>query len=118
MTLAFVILAITFSLPLPLIIQGLIAVVLPLVVGLVTTRLTDGGAKAALLAVLTLITSGLTEFGTSLSTGTDFDLGTWLIFAVGSFLTSVGFHLGLWKPSGATAAAQATLRTDGPHEGA
>lgn len=105
-------LAITFSLPLPIVIQAVIAIFLPLIVGLVTTRMTPSSKKAILLVALSLITSGFTEFGDSLATGSDFDLGLWLFTALGSFVVSVGIHYGVWKSTGATEAAQQSLRTD------
>jgi len=102
----------TFSLSWPLIIGLLVSTVLPLVVGLVTTRVTHSGAKAALLAGLAAVTGFLSELGNALTSGSTYDVGTGLVFALTSFLVAVGFHYGLLKPVGATAVVQDTGRTE------
>lgn len=99
---------IDFTLPSWQLIQLLAAVVFPLLVGLVTTRTTDPGRKAVLLAGLAVLTSLATELGAALQSGAAYDLGQALILGVGSFLVAVGLHYGLWKPTGAAAAAQRT----------
>jgi hypothetical protein len=86
-----------------LIIQTLVSTILPLLVGLVTKKVTRSGVKALLLAGLAIISSGLTEL---LAVET-FDLGDWLVGAIGSFAVAVSAHYGLWKPLGASAALQA-----------
>ena len=97
---------IDFEVNWPLIIQTLVATVLPLVVGLVTTRVTRSGIKASLLALLAVITSGLTEVLTAMTGEETFDLGIWLVGAVGSFAVAVSAHYGFWRPVGATEAVQ------------
>ena len=52
---------ITFSITGVQLLQFAVAVLLPLLVGLVTTRVTKSGAKAVLLLALSVITSLLTE---------------------------------------------------------
>jgi hypothetical protein len=90
-----------------LIIQTLIATVLPLIVGLVTTRVTRGIVKALLLAGLSIISSGLTQLLAAITAEETFDLGTWLVAAVGTFAVAVATHYGLWKPTGTTEKVQA-----------
>ncbi len=102
---------IAFSLDPALIIGLLVSTVLPLLVGLVTTRVTSGGIKAVLLAGLALVTSLLTELGVAVSNGETYDLGRGLLIAIPTFLIAVGMHFGLWKPVGAAAGAQSVLVT-------
>lgn len=100
---------ILFTLDPALIIQLLVSTVLPLLVGLVTTKFTNGGTKAVLLAALALVTSLLVELGNALAAGVAYDLGAGLLLAIPTFLIAVGMHFGLWKPVGAAAAAQTAL---------
>lgn len=102
---------ITFTLPGVQLLQLLLGAVLPLVVGLVTTRVTRSGLKAVLLAALSVVTSILTELVAALQTGEAYDLGMALLLGFGTFLVAVATHYGLLKPTGATDAAQRTLRT-------
>lgn len=108
----------TFTLPLPLVLQLLIAAALPLLVGLVTNRVTGSARKAILLLVLSIVSAGLNDLLTSLKADRTFDVGLWLLGAIATFLTSGAFHLVLWKPTGLAAAAQdaipATQPTDVP----
>lgn len=97
---------ITFDLEPGLIVGLLVTTVLPLLVGLVTKSNTSSGVKAALLAGLAALTGIGTELLVSIQAGTPYDLGTGLVFAVASFITSVGLHYGLYKPTGTTAAVQ------------
>ena len=79
--------------------QLLLAVVLPLLVGIVTTRVTSAAAKSWLLAALTLTTSMTVELARSLSDGTTYDIGVGLLTAIPAFTISVAMHYGVWKPS-------------------
>lgn len=80
----------------------LIGTILPLLVGLVTTRLTNPGLKAVLLAFLSAVTGFLTELATP-----DFELRAALLTWLGTFLVAVGTHYGFWKPVGAASRLQA-----------
>lgn len=102
---------IVFNIEPALIIGLLVSTVLPLLVGLVTTRVTHGGTKAVMLAGLALVTSLLTELGVAVSSATSYDLGQGLLLAIPTFLIAVGMHYGLWKPVGASAGAQGVLVT-------
>ncbi len=97
---------IEFDIAWPTIIGMLVAVVLPLIVGLVTKRMTDSGVKAGLLAALAALTGALTEFGNMLTTGEPFNVAMALVMIVVAFITAVGMHFGLYKPTGAAAAVQ------------
>lgn len=95
-----------FTLDPILVVQLLLAVILPIIVGLVTTRVTSGAKKAWLLAGLTLVSTILTGIGVALNENTVFDLGQAILLAIPSFAISVATYYGLWKPTGVGAAAQ------------
>lgn len=82
----------------------LVSVVLPVLVGLVTTRVTSAGTKAVLLLALSTLNGLLVEV---LSPGPGFNLGTAAVLALVAFGTGVLAHFGLWKPTGVSGAAQA-----------
>ena len=96
----------TFSLDPALVIALLVSTILPVLVGLVTTRVTSGGVKAVLLALLALFTSLLTELGRAIADGVPYDIGLGLLLALPIFVVSVAMHYGLWKPTGTSAAVQ------------
>lgn len=102
---------IVFNLPPALIIGALVSTILPLLVGLVTTRVTHGGVKATILAALAAVTGLLTELGVAVNAGVSYDLGNGIVLAIISFLTAVGLHMGLWKPTTVTAKVQDVLVT-------
>jgi hypothetical protein len=97
---------IVFQVDTATVVQFLIAVVLPLLVGLVTTRATSAALKSILLAALTLVTALLTEWGRALADGTTYNVGAALFVALPAFAISVGLHLGIYKPTGLSGAAQ------------
>ena len=86
----------------------LISVVLPVLVGLVTTRVTHAGTKAVLLLALSTLNGLLVEVA---SPGPGFDLGTAAVLSLVAFATGVLAHFGLWKPAGVSAKAQDSLVT-------
>lgn len=92
---------IEFVIPPALLIGVLVATVLPLLVGLVTSTVTHPGKRAVILAVLSALTGLLSELGAALTEGTTYNLGTGLLTALAAFLTAVGMHFGLYKPTGA-----------------
>lgn len=98
--------AVAFTLDPGAIVQLLVAFVLPVAVGLVTTRVTSAGKKAWLLALLSLITSVLIELARAITESVTFDVGVALLAALPAFVVSVATHYGLWKPTGVSAAAQ------------
>lgn len=113
---------ITFDIPMVNVLMLLAGVILPVLVGLVTTKATNPGAKAMLLAVLAVLTSLVTELITALQAGETYNLGLALLLGLGTFIVAVSTHYGLLKPTGVSAAAQNTLRTadtipgEGRHE--
>ncbi|MFJ5644023.1 hypothetical protein [Streptomyces sp. NPDC093223] len=83
----------------------LISVVLPVLVGLVTTRVTNAGLKATLLLGLSVLNGFLVEaFQTPHDAG--YSIGTAAVLALVSFATGVLAHFGFWKPVGVSAKAQ------------
>lgn len=94
--------SIAFTLDPLAVVQLIIAFILPVLVGLVTTRVTSPAVKAWLLAALTLLTSLLTELARALTSGTTYDLGVALLAALPAFVVSVATHYGLWKATGVT----------------
>lgn len=97
---------VAFTLDWGVVVQLVLAVAMPILVGLVTTRVTASNVKAWLLASLTLVTSLLTELARSIATNTAFDLGIALLAVIPAFAISVATYYGLWKPVGAGTAAQ------------
>ncbi|MFI2081407.1 hypothetical protein ACH43Y_13805 [Streptomyces rubiginosohelvolus] len=81
----------------------LISVVLPVLVGLVTTRVTHSGTKAVLLLALTALNGFLVELA---NPGDDYNVGTAAVLTLVSFGTAVLSHFGLWKPTGVSGKAQ------------
>ena len=94
---------VAFTLDPATVVQLLIAFILPVLVGLVTTRVTSPAVKAWLLAGLSLLTSLLVELARALSEGVTYDLGVALLAALPAFVVSVSAHYGLWKPTGVSA---------------
>ena len=84
----------------------ILATVLPLLVGLVTSRVTSGGTKAVLLAGLSVVSALLTEAVSAWDAGAAYDLGQGLISALPVFVTAVAMHYGIWKPTGLSSRLQ------------
>lgn len=75
---------------------------LPLLVGLVTTKLTGRSTQFALLGLLTLLaTVGTQELGAH-SSGLPLNLVQVLVVAVVNFAVSLLSHYNVWKPTGLT----------------
>jgi len=89
----------------------LVTLVLPVAVGLVTTRVTSAGVKAVLLLLLTAGNGFLVELG---SAGSGYNVANGVFYAVIGFVTAVAVHFGLLKPTGISGKAQDTLVTAGP----
>lgn len=88
-----------------------ISLVLPVLVGLVTTRVTHAGTKAVLLLGLSALNGLLVEVSQA---DPGFDVGAAAVNALVSFGIGVLTHFGLWKPTGLSGRAQDTLVTAGP----
>ncbi|WP_405373446.1 MULTISPECIES: hypothetical protein [unclassified Microbacterium] len=102
---------IAFTLDPLTVVQFVIAFLLPVIVGLVTTRVSSGSMKAILLAALSLVTSLAVELARALSSGEVYDLGLALFAALPAFVVSVSSHYGLWRPTGVSDVAQSIAVT-------
>lgn len=98
---------ITFAFNLPLLLWLLVAIVLPILVGLVTTKTTSPAKRAIILAALALIAGLLSELLAAINAGVSYDLFAGLVQGIATFLVAVALYFGLWKPTGVTSAAQA-----------
>lgn len=83
-----------------------VTVVLPVLVGLVTTRETNSARKTVYLAVLAAVTGFGSELLAALSNGTTYDVAAGLFTAVTSLVVAIALHYGVWKPTGVSRAAQ------------
>lgn len=92
--------------------SAVITVLLPILVGLVTTRLTSSAVKGLLLLAVAAIKVFIETWLNSVNLGTDFEPGTVAITILINFVIAVAVHYGLWKPTGVTARAQDSLVTD------
>ncbi|MFF8412792.1 hypothetical protein [Streptomyces omiyaensis] len=88
-----------------------ISVGLPVIVGLVTTRVTHAGTKAVLLLVLTTGNGFVVELA---NPAPGWDAGTAAVLALVSFAVATLTHFGLWKPTGIAGRAQDSLFTRTP----
>lgn len=100
---------IVFNLPPALIVGLIVSTILPILTGLVTTRVTSGGVKAVILAALAAVTGLGTELLASIQSETTYDFGTGLVLALTAFLIAVAMHFGLWKPTTVAEKAQNVL---------
>lgn len=82
----------------------LVSVVLPVLVGLVTTRVTHPGTKAVLLLALSTATGFVTEYAGPHDAG--YSVGTAAVLSLVAFGTGVLTHFGFWRPVGVAARAQ------------
>jgi hypothetical protein len=89
-----------------------ISVVLPVLVGLVTTRVTSAGVKAVLLLALSTANGFLVELAGPHDAG--YSWQTAAVLALVSFATGVLAHFGLLKPIGIIRRAQDALVTSSP----
>lgn len=90
----------------------IVAILLPLAVGLVTKLDTKPARRAILLALFAAIAGFLNELITAISTGGSFNVSEALFLWVGIFVVSVAAHFGVLKPTGLSTKAQAALGGD------
>lgn len=83
-----------------------VTVLLPLLVGLVTTRTTHPGVRATLLLAAAAVKSFLEAWLQAENTAVDFAFVPVAISIAVNFAIAVVVHFGLWKPVGAADAAQ------------
>lgn len=95
------------------VVQFVVAVLLPVLVGLVTTRVTSANRKSILLFALSGISAFLNEVLVAANSGAAFDLGAALLLFLTTFIIAVAMHYGLWKPTGVSEIAQDHLVAKG-----
>ena len=78
----------------------LVQIALPLVIGVVSTKVTPENLKWTITAGITAVISLITSLLTAHDAHTSFDLFQAIITAVAGFLISVGTHFGVWTPTG------------------
>ena len=88
------------------VVQIVVTFILPILVGLVTTRETASSVKAWLLASLALATTLLTGFVEAANADMSYNLGLALVNTIPTFAIAVASYYGLWKPTGVGKAAQ------------
>jgi hypothetical protein len=84
-----------------------VAILLPLLVGLVTKLETSSARRTVWLAALSAVFGLLSELLTALQANEAFDLDSALLNWLGIFVISVASYFGAWKPLGTAQAAQA-----------
>lgn len=82
-----------------LVINGLVGVVLPIIVGVVTRWSTRSGVKAVVLLLLSAVTGVLTDW----LANPGLSLILTALYAGEAWVVAVAMHFGLWKPSNVTA---------------
>jgi len=106
---------ITFDFNILTLLTFIVAIFLPLLVGLVTKVVTKPGVRAVLLALFAAIAGFLNELIAALTTGGAFNVSEALFLWVGIFVVAVATHFGIWKPTGTSTRAQAALGGDTPN---
>jgi hypothetical protein len=91
----------------------LVAVVLPLLVGLVTKASWTPALKSVLLAALSAV-AGVAQGFLDTPPGVTWDWQHALLAALVTWVIAVATYFGLWKPTGTSDAAQARLIKDSP----
>jgi hypothetical protein len=84
----------------------LITIVLPLLVGVVTTRVTSANIKAVLLLALVAIKTFIEALIAADQAGIALAFVPFLMNLVLNFIIAVAIHFGLWKPSGLSTTIQ------------
>lgn len=79
-----------------------ITFVLPLLVGVVTTHVTNSSVQAVVLLFLSAANGFLVEYAAPHPDG--YSVGSAVVFALVGFVTAVASHFGLWKPTGVSRA--------------
>ncbi|MBT2453237.1 hypothetical protein [Streptomyces sp. ISL-86] len=81
----------------------LTAFVLPVLVGLVTTRVTHPGTKAVVLLALSAVDSFIVELAADTP---GWNASNAAVLTLVNFVVAVATHFGLWKPTGIARRAQ------------
>lgn len=90
------------DLDLPQLLNLLLAVVFPILVGIVATRVTSSAAKAVLLATISLVSGLVSALLAALLAGVPFDVISALLTGGAAWLIAIATHFGFWRPTGVT----------------
>jgi predicted membrane-bound spermidine synthase len=111
--------AIVFDIDWTYVLTFLVGTFLPLVVAIVSTKVTSAKAKGILLALLSLVTSIASGILDALLTASPYDLGQNILLFGGTFVWAVASYFGIWRaegkggqPSIATKLTEGSLRRD------
>lgn len=88
---------ITFNFDWIIVLQFVLATILPLIVGIVTTKVTAPNVKAVVLAALSLVASILAEITYALTAELPYNVGDGLIRFGAIFVVAVATHFGVWS---------------------
>lgn len=103
---------IEFNIDWILVLQFVIATVLPLLVGIVTTKVTSPARKAILLAVLAFFAGILTEIVDALVRDAVYDVGAGLLRFGSILVVAIAMHFGVWsRPTSSGTSVSNTLQT-------
>lgn len=94
------------TLDVPQLLNLLLAVVFPVLVGLVTTKVTRSWVKAVLLATISLLSGLVTSLLAAVLGGVPFDVVAALLTGLSAWIIAIATHLGFWKPAGVTEKVQ------------
>lgn len=88
------------------VLSACVGVILPVLVGIVTKKLTSPAVQAVLLAFFAAVSGFLSQWLAAINGGAPFSWQvaafTWLM----TFVTAVATHYGFWKPTGVSSAVQ------------
>lgn len=90
----------------PQLLNLLIAVILPVLVGVVTTSNVRSAWKAVLLATLSLVSGLASALLTAILNGVPFDVIAAFLTGLAAWIIALATYAGFWKPTGVAAAAQ------------
>lgn len=90
----------------PQLLNLLIAVVFPVLVGIVTTSRVRSAWKAVLLATISLASGLASALLAAILEGIPFDIVAALLTGLAAWIIALATYAGFWKPSGVAAAAQ------------
>jgi hypothetical protein len=83
-----------------------LTMLLPLLVAIVTTRITSANVKAILLLALVVVKTFIEALISAEQQHIDFDAVPFLMNLVLNFIIAVVMHFGLWKPTGVSTTIQ------------
>jgi hypothetical protein len=98
--------AIVLALDVPQLLNLLLSVGFPVLVGLVTKTVTSSTWKAILLATVSLASGFVSALLAAVLAGVPFDVVSALLTGLAAWLIAIATHFGFWRPTGVTAAVQ------------